>query len=306
LDGIGLRIDELLKGRQTVSFEIFPPKLEVDADLSKISRAISDMKSAAPDFISVTYGAGGNNRPRALDIAGIVLSNGMNPLSHLTAVGYTNADASRVLDSLDDLGVTNVLALRGDAPKDMDADRAWKEYGRASDLVRYVAELKTFCVGGAAYPEGHQRSVSREADIEYMKEKERAGASFFITQLFFDNDAFFSFAEDVSSSGVKAPLIAGIMPVFKAPQIRRIVEISGCRVPAVLSDLLDKYNDDDESMREAGIDYAACQITALWRNGVKGVHIYTMNRSKGVIEILKRCGLFERDAPQCGKLVGPR
>jgi methylenetetrahydrofolate reductase (NADPH) len=287
-----LRIDELLRDRQTLSFEVFPPKPEMDADLSGISRTISDMKSAAPDFISVTYGAGGNNRPRALDIAGIILSNGMNPLSHLTAVGYTNDDASRVLDSLDDLGVTNILALRGDVPKDQDTgEDAWKDYARASDLVRYVAEAKIFCVGGAAYPEGHQQSVSREVDIAYMREKEDAGVSFFITQLFFDDEAFWSFAEDVSSSGVKSPLIAGIMPVFKARQIRRIVEISGCRVPERLSSLLDRYEDDDASMREAGIDYAASQIMGLWRNGVRGIHVYTMNRSKGVLEILRRCDL---------------
>jgi methylenetetrahydrofolate reductase (NADPH) len=297
LDGIGLRIDELLKDRQTLSFEVFPPKPEMDADLSGIGRTISDLKAAAPDFISVTYGAGGNNRPRALDIAGIVLSHGMNPLSHLTAVGYTNADASRVLNSLEDLGVSNILALRGDIPKDQGmGEPAWKDYSRASDLVRYVSELGTFCVGGAAYPEGHQQSVSREADIEYMREKEDAGASFFITQLFFDNDAFFSFRDDVSSAALKAPLIAGIMPVFKARQIKRIVEISGCRAPGGLSSLLDRYIDDDASMQEAGIDYAASQIDALWREEAKGIHIYTMNRSKGVLEILRRCGLSGRNA----------
>ena len=289
-----MRIDELLKDRQALSFEVFPPKPEMDADLSGIGETISDLKTAAPDFISVTYGAGGNNRPRALDIASIILSNGMNPLSHLTAVGYTSDDASRVLDSLEDLGVKNILALRGDIPKGQGMDEgAWKNYSRASGLVRYVSELGQFCIGGAAYPEGHQQSVSRAADMEFMREKEEAGASFFITQLFFDNDAFLSFRDDASAA-VKSPIIAGIMPVFKARQIKRIVEISGCRVPEKLSSLLDLYLDDDASMQEAGIDYAARQISALWREGVNGIHIYTMNKSKGVLEILRRCGLRGR------------
>lgn len=290
-----MRIDELLRDRQTLSFEVFPPKPEMDADLSGVTRTISDMKSAAPDFISVTYGAGGNDRPRALDIAEIILSNGMNPLSHLTAVGYTNDDASRVLDSLDDLGVANILALRGDIPNNQGANAdSRKYYARASDLARYVAETKIFCVGGAAYPEGHQRSVSREVDIKYMREKEYAGVSFFITQLFFDNEAFWSFADDASSAGVASPLIAGIMPVFKARHIERVVEISGCRVPERLAYLLDRYGDDDASMREAGIDYAASQITELWRNDARGVHIYTMNKSSSVLEILRRCDLSGR------------
>ena len=292
-----MRIDTIMKRRQTLSFEVFPPKPEMDEDLSGICRTLSALRVASPDFVSVTYGAGGNNRPRALDIANMVISLGMSPLSHLTAVGYTREETERVLGSLAELGVENVLALRGDIPVGSDpADPSfWQHYKQACDLSAHVREQGPvkFCVGGAAYPEGHQQSTSTDADIDFMKEKVDNGTTFFITQLFFDNEAFKRFAEQAASAGVRAPIIAGIMPVFRARQIKRIVEISGCAVPPELAELLDKYLDDDASMKEAGIDYAAAQIEDLWHSGVGGIHIYTMNKSKGVLEILRRCGFLD-------------
>ena len=290
-----MRIDTIMRRRQTLSFEVFPPKPEMDEDLSGIRRTLSALRVASPDFVSVTYGAGGNNRPRALDIADMVISLGMSPLSHLTAVGYTREETERVLDSLAERGVENVLALRGDIPVGCDASDAsfWRHYRRASDLVSHVREQGSFCVGGAAYPEGHQQSMDADRDIDFMKEKVDTGTTFFITQLFFDNETFKRFSDRASAAGVKAPIIAGIMPVFKARQIKRIIEISGCKVPPTLAILLERYLDDDASMKEAGIDYAAGQIVDLWENGVGGVHIYTMNKSKGVLEILRRCGFLD-------------
>lgn len=289
-----MRIDTIMKRRKTLSFEVFPPKPEMDADLSGITRTLSALRVASPDFVSVTYGAGGNNRPRALDIANIVVSLGMSPLSHLTAVGYTKDETDRVLASLRELGVENILALRGDIPAGMDLDdeRHWRGFRRARDLSRHVMEYGGFCIGGAAYPEGHQESTSPETDIAFMKDKAAAGTTFFITQLFFDNDLFKKFADRANAAGVDAPILAGIMPVFKARQIRRIVEISGCSVPEKLNALLDRYLDDDASMKEAGIDYAAAQIADLWDEGF-GVHVYTMNKSRGVLEILRRCGFLD-------------
>jgi methylenetetrahydrofolate reductase (NADPH) len=293
---VNIRIDERISKTRTLSFEVFPPKPESDGDLSGMGETLSRLAAASPDFVSVTYGAGGNNRPRALDIAKLVLSRGMVPLSHLTAVGYTREEASRVLGSLRDMGVENILALRGDIPNGAPEDLCWRDYRRASELAGHVSDFGAFCVGGAAYPEGHQQSVSPEADIEFMKEKAASGVSFFITQLFFGNDAFLRFAERVSSV-MDAPLIAGIMPVLRAPQIKRIIEISGCGVPEKLSRLLDRYMDDDGSMREAGIDYAAEQISVLWREGARGIHIYTMNKPAETLEILKRCDLAGRCTP---------
>jgi methylenetetrahydrofolate reductase (NADPH) len=287
---VNIRIDERISKTRTLSFEVFPPKPELDSDFSGIGRTLSDLAEARPDFVSVTYGAGGNNRPRAIDIAKLALSRGLTPLSHLTAVGYTREEASRVLGSLRDIGVENVLALRGDVPKDASDEVCWRDYRRASELAKHVSGFGGFCVGGAAYPEGHQQSVSSEVDIKFMREKVETGVSFFITQLFFGNDAFLRFAESASSA-VDAPIIAGIMPVLRAPQIKRIIEISGCGVPRKLSSLLDRYIDDDDSMKKAGIDYAAEQINALWSEGVRGIHIYTMNKSMETLEILKRCNL---------------
>jgi methylenetetrahydrofolate reductase (NADPH) len=286
-----MRIDEILRNKRTLSFEVFPPKKEMDSDLSGIRKSVSELREAHPDFVSVTYGAGGGNRNRALDIARMLLSFGLNPLSHLTAVGYSEEDASAVLDALEDLGVENVLALRGDIPRDSpEGLDHWRTYARASELVRFIGEAGVFCIGGAAYPEGHQDSVSPERDLEFMREKVEAGVSFFITQLFFDNDHFLRFADSVRSS-VGVPIIAGIMPVFRASQIKGIIRISGCSVPARLSLILEKYDSDDESMREAGIEYASDQINDLWNRGGVGVHLYTMNKSQEILEILKRCEL---------------
>lgn len=300
-----MRIDTIMRRRQTLSFEVFPPKPEMDSDLSGIRATLSALRVASPDFVSVTYGAGGNNRPRALDIADMVISLGMSPLSHLTAVGYTRSETERVLRSLSTLGVENILALRGDIPvgyaesAEPEGDGAfWRHYSQASDLSCHVMEQGNFCIGGAAYPEGHQQSTDPETDMEFMKRKVDNGTTFFITQLFFDNEAFKSFADRASLAGVSAPIIAGIMPVFRAPQINRIIEISGCKVPPKLGALLDRYADDDASMKQAGIDYAAEQIMDLWKSGVGGVHIYTMNKSKGVLDILRRCGFLDGGASQ--------
>ncbi|MDR3353627.1 MAG: methylenetetrahydrofolate reductase [Synergistaceae bacterium] len=291
-----MRIDELIEKKQTISFEVFPPKPEADADLEGIRRTLRDLRGANPDFVSVTYGAGGNNRPRAIDIADMVISLGMVPLSHLTAIGYAKEEVAGVVAALTDTGVENILALRGDKPTDAGrgAD-CWKDFRKASELAGFVSQCGDFCIGGAAYPEGHQESSSPEADIEFMKEKLKKGVSFFITQLFFDNPSFTRFADRCRAAGVKAPIIAGIMPVLKARQIRRIVEISGCNVPEALGSLLDRYIDDDRSMREAGIEYAAEQISYLWSRGVSGIHIYTMNKSEEVLEILRRCNLRRGD-----------
>jgi methylenetetrahydrofolate reductase (NADPH) len=286
-----VRIDAILKERRTLSFEVFPPKHEHDEDLSGITSTLSALTVGSPDFVSVTYGAGGHNRPRALDIAKIVLSLGMTPLSHLTAVGYTKEDTKRVMSSLTALGVENVLALRGDVPAQMAFPQdPWVDFRYATDLAAFIGGEK-FCLGGAAYPEKHQESPTLALDIDVMLRKERCGIDFFITQLFFDNEVFFAFRDQCRARGVSAPILAGIMPVFKAAQIRRIVEISGCSVPLALERLLSRYAGDDAAMEEAGADFAAAQIAELWRGGVDGVHLYTMNKSRQVLDIVARSEL---------------
>jgi methylenetetrahydrofolate reductase (NADPH) len=286
-----VKIDSILKKRRTLSFEVFPPKQEHDEDLSGIRKTLTAFTVWSPDFVSVTYGAGGHNRPRALEIAEIVLNLKMTPLSHLTAVGYTKEDTKRVTNALATLGVENILALRGDVPPQMEFPQApWVDFRYALDLMEFVTP-KDFCLGGAVYPEKHPESPDIAWDVEVMTRKERAGVSFFITQLFFDNDLFLEFRDRCRKAGVQAPIIAGIMPVFKERQIRRIVEISNCSVPPALQAILDRHAADDAAMEDAGSSYAASQITELWREGVDGVHLYTMNKSRQVLDIVDRSGL---------------
>ncbi|MDR1379071.1 MAG: methylenetetrahydrofolate reductase [Synergistaceae bacterium] len=286
-----MKINSILKKRRTLSFEIFPPKPEHDEDLSGIRKTLAAFTAQSPDFVSVTYGAGGHNRPRALEIAEIVLKLKMTPLSHLTAVGYTKEDARRITAALADSGVENILALRGDVPPQIKFPQApWVDFHYALDLVEFVTS-KNFCLGGAAYPEKHPESPDMAWDIEVIMRKERAGVNFFITQLFFDNDLFFKFRDRCRAAGSRAPIIAGIMPVFKAQQIRRIVEISDCSVPPALQAILERHANDNKAMEDAGSDYAASQIAELWREGVDGVHLYTMNKSRQVLDIVERSGV---------------
>lgn len=287
-----MKIDEILSRGPALSFEVFPPKPGSDPDLSGIGSTLRGLTAAEPDFVSVTYGAGGSNRSRTLDIVELVLSLDMIPLSHLTAVGYTKKDAGFILEALARRGVKNVLALRGDMPQDSPPDAcSWKDFTCARDLSEYVSGFGDFCVGGAAYPEGHQQSVSPEIDLEFMKAKAEAGVTFFITQLSFDNDTLFSFIDRVRAAGIDVPVLVGIMPIFAAGQINRIVEISGCKVPPELASLLERFGSDDASMVQAGADYAAKQIRGLWDGGVSGVHVYTMNKCARVLDILSRCGM---------------
>lgn len=291
-----MKIDTIMRRRQTLSLEIFPPKAEADADLSGIKSTIAALRCASPDFISVTYGAGGGNKGRAVEIAGAIVDNGMTPLSHLTAVGSTREMIASVLEELKSAGVENVLALRGDVPVGVDRDdpSLWRDFKSGRDIAEAVAG-KGFCIGGAAYPEGHQESVLPETDIRFMRDKEAAGVSFFVSQLFFDTEKFFNFVELAERGGVSSRIVAGVMPVLSAKSIKRIITISGCSVPKRLDSLLERYSDDEASMRDVGMDYAAGMIAELWEAGF-GVHIYAMNKAPETIEIMKRSGfLSERE-----------
>lgn len=287
-----MKISTLLEKKQTLSFEVFPPKQELDEDLSGIAGTLEALTVAKPDFVSVTYGAAGKNRPRALDIAELILAKGMLPLSHLTAVGYTKEHTRDVLSSLNQRGVNNILGLRGDIPENVHFPHGpWSDFHYATDLIEFIKTQNDFCIGAAAYPEGHTECPSVDQDIAHMLLKIKRGASFFITQLFFDNELFLRFTEQARSAGVDRPILAGIMPIFNATQIRRLVEISGCSVPKKLEKLLDRYADKPESMADAGMDYAAEQIQELWKAKISGIHIYTMNKSEQILEIVKRASL---------------
>ena len=287
-----MKIGTLLQEKQTLSFEVFPPKQELDEDLSGIAGTLEALTVAKPDFVSVTYGAAGKNRPRALDIAELILAKGMLPLSHLTAVGYTKENTRGVLSSLNQRGVSNILGLRGDIPENVHFPHGpWSDFRYATDLIQFIKAQNDFCIGAAAYPEGHTECPDIDQDIAHMLLKIQMGASFFITQLFFDNEMFLNFIERARSAGIQMPILAGIMPIFNATQIRRLVEISGCSVPKKLEKLLDRYAAEPASMADAGMDYAAEQIQELWAAKINGIHIYTMNKSEQILEIVKRASI---------------
>ncbi len=282
-----MRIADILSKKRTVSFEVFPPK--PDQDLEGISWTLSDLASCPNDWVSVTYGAGGSNRDRVFDVLDIANERKLLLLSHLTAVEATREQIRAILDALAARGVENILALRGDVPPHPEGRSPWKDFSHATDLIELIAEDGRFCIGAAAYPERHPESETSESDLKWLKTKADLGASFFVTQLFFDNELFYRFRDRLSALGVEIPVIAGIMPVFRASQIDRIIELSGCSVPGALTHLIAANRDDARGMLEAGTEFAASQIRDLWKNGVAGIHLYTMNKSAQSLEILARC-----------------
>lgn len=287
-----MRIPDILKAKRSLSFEVFPPKPADDADLSGIFSTIGALSRARPDFISVTYSPAGTNRERALRIADFIHGAQLTPLSHFTAVGSARPDVDAMLADLGARGVENVLALRGDIPPGMEPGASpWKDFRWARDMVAYIRSRSSVAIGAAAYPEGHPENRDIAAGIGHLLEKEAAGAGFFITQLFFDNEAFYRFSEACATAGLRAPILAGIMPVTRSKQIKRIVELSGCAVPPALAALLERYADDDASMEKAGVEWAARQVRSLMSQGAAGIHLYTMNRPDASLELLRLSGI---------------
>ena len=270
-------IDALDAKRLTVSFEIFPPKRQ-DGFESVKNTAIA-LTALRPDFISVTCGAGGTERGDTGGLARVIEENGTTALAHITCVRSTREQLRESVASLKSKGIQNVLALRGDLPRDAsDGEDVFPSGIRhASDLVPLL-KSEGFCVGGACYPESHPESGSRNRDIENLKHKIDAGVDFLTTQMFFDNEMLYSFLYRLQSAGIRVPVLAGIMPITNANQVERMVDLSNACVPRKLLAICDRFRDKPEAMRQAGIAYATDQIIDLISNGVRGVHIYTMNK----------------------------
>ncbi|EAX46633.1 5,10-methylenetetrahydrofolate reductase [Thermosinus carboxydivorans Nor1] len=261
--------------RPVVSFEIFPPK--PDSPLESIFDCIEELQALKPDFISVTYGAAGSTRGRTLEVARhIQHDHGIPALGHLTCVGATAETIQAILHEFAAHGIENILALRGDPPKN--APFPPTPY-RAKDLIRLIRQQRRSCsVAAAAYPEGHLESPSREDDLRFLKEKVDTGVDFLITQIFFDNAILYRFLEDARALGIDVPVMAGIMPVFSRPQVERICSLCGATLPPALRKLMEKYGHDKEAMEQAGLEYASRQIADLLAHDIDGVHLYTMNR----------------------------
>lgn len=270
-----------------ISMEIFPPKK--DSEFSSAFRVAKELSEIDPDFISVTYGAGGSRSKSTVEIASYIQNTLHIPaMAHLTCVGSTRADIDRLCEEFRAHNISNVLALRGDRPKDMsDEQYESREFSYAANLIDFLKERTDFEIWGACYPEKHFESFSRESDLMHMKEKQDRGVTQFITQLFFDNDFFYDFRERAARKGITAPIHAGIMPITSAGQIGRSISLSGSSVPKALSDIIATYGDSPRDMYLAGIDYAVRQCSDLLQNGVDGIHIYTMNKPDVAKQIVR-------------------
>lgn len=269
-----MRTAELFRKKTVLSFEVFPPKRTDSIDT--VYRTLAELKGLSPDFISVTYGAGGSaGGSNTVRIASDIKTRyGIEGVAHLPCI---NLSRERVLDLLDEfrrVGIENILALRGDSGADMNPQQ---DFRYASDLISFIREHGDFNIIGACYPEGHGECQSVVADIHNLKRKVDAGADQLITQLFFDNDCFYEFRERAEIAGIRVPVQAGIMPVINRRQIERMVSLCGVRLPRKFLSVMEKYEHNPEAMRDAGVAYAVDQIVDLIARGVDGIHLYTMN-----------------------------
>lgn len=270
-----MKIDHLFEKKKPVlSFEIFPPKR--DKALEDIDETLRILCELAPDFISVTFGAGGSvNHNRTIELAKkIKREYNIEPLVHLTCLHYTKEEISSILKELKENDLANILALRGDRNPDLVAK---EDFRYASDLVEYIRSDNYFHVSGACYPEGHLEAASPEEDIQNLKKKVDCGASHLVSQLFFENDLFYSFVKRCREMGISVPIEAGIMPVINKAQIERMVTLCGASLPDKFDRILQKYENRKEALFSAGMAYAVNQIVELLAQDVDGIHIYTMN-----------------------------
>ena len=259
----------------TLSFEAFPPKK--DSDFDSVATAVEKIAQLKPDFMSVTYGAGGGTSTYTSKIAQIVQAQGVTALAHLTCVSSDRERIHHELDALKEAGIENILALRGD----MGPNHPPKtDFQYASQLIAFIKSRdNSFHLSGACYPEGHIESPDMVSDILNLKKKVDAGAEHLVSQLFFDNDDFYDFREKARIAGINVPIQAGIMPVLNKSQIERMVYLCGASIPKKLARMLSRYGDHPAALRDAGIAYAIDQISDLVASGVEGIHLYTMNNA---------------------------
>lgn len=283
-----MKISDILReDKTTISFEVFPPK--TTANFESVKKAALGVAALHPDYMSVTYGAGGSNRGNTLHIAEeIQKAENVTTIAHLTCVGAGKEDIRTALSEMKEAGIENILALRGDRPKDFDGD-PFKEYHYASELVATIKEYGDFCVGGACYPEGHPDSTNKKEDIKNLKKKVDAGCEFLTTQMFFDNNIFYSFLYKAREAGILVPVIPGIMPITRSNQVENAVRMSGCNVPECFRSIVDCFGENPAAMQQAGIAYATDQIIDLIANGIRHIHVYSMNKpevAKGILDNL--------------------
>ncbi len=286
-----MRIDQILgHGKSAVSFEFFPPK--TDAGWNQLFEVIGELRPLHPSYVSVTYGAGGSTRAKTVDLVErIQTEQKIRAMAHLTCVGHTADEIGSILDDLWTKGIRNVLALRGDPPAGQSQFVATQGgFAFASDLVKFVRARHDFAIGVAGYPEGHPQCLNRTRDLEMLKLKIDNGGNFVVTQLFFDNAEFYRFRDAARAVGIKAPIVAGIMPISNVAQIKRFISMCGAKIPQKLLLKLESIESDAEAVQAYGIEYATQQCTDLIAHGVDGLHFYTLNKSKSTVQICKALG----------------
>lgn len=281
-----MKISDILKNNKvTVSFEVFPPKQWDKIENTK--SVVREMSKSNPAFMSVTYGAAGTTSGFTTEIATEIKSSGVTPLSHLTCLTSTKDKIHEVVNELQQNGIKNILALRGDIPKDFEMpDQRYFSY--AYQLIDEIKSINPdICIGAACYPEIHPESKNRIEDIAHLKDKVDCGAEFLTSQMFFDNEKFLNFVEMCRIKGIEVPIIAGIMPITNANQIKRSIELSNSSVPEKFFKIMERFGDDPDKMKQAGIVYATEQIIDLMANGINNIHIYTMNKPEVAESIMK-------------------
>jgi len=269
-----MKVIDIIKGEKpSLSFEVFPPK--TSDKLESVEKAVNEIATLNPSYMSVTYGAGGGTSDYTVRIARELLDKGITSLAHLTCITSDKSNIKNMLTTLKENGIENILALRGDIPEGFSRENL--SYNYASELVKDIRESGDFCIGGACYPENHPESENSYADIDGLKKKIDAGCEFLTTQMFFDNNILYNFLYRIQRAGIFAPVVAGIMPVTNARQIKRIISISANALPQRFIRIVDRYGDNPEAMKQAGIAYATEQVVDLFANGINAVHIYSMN-----------------------------
>ncbi|MBP3395838.1 MAG: methylenetetrahydrofolate reductase [NAD(P)H] [Clostridia bacterium] len=284
-----MKLNELLK-RETLSlsFEVFPPKTDMNFD--SVRHATEEIAALRPAFMSVTYGAGGGTSRYTLEIAKNIKEHyGVPTLAHLTCVSSTKETVRQKIAEIKAAGIQNVMALRGDIPAELqDADRSTWAYTHAIELVRELKESGAdLCIGGACYPEVHPESANQKEDIRHLKEKVDAGCDFLTTQMFFDNNLFYNFLYKIREAGLTVPVMPGIMPITNGNQVERAIKLSGSLMPQRFKALVDKFGTTPAAMKQAGIAYATDQIIDLFANGIRNVHVYSMNKPDVAAAILR-------------------
>ena len=277
-------IDRMLEDRVNISFEVFPPK--TDDTYDKVINAVDEIAKVKPSFISVTYGAGGGTSKNTVKIASHIQNDlGVDSIAHLTCVSSSKDEVHRVVSEIKESGIQNILALRGDIPKDASFPIS-QHYKYASELIEDLKSMGDFCIGAACYPEGHVESTHKAEDIANLKHKVDSGVDFLTTQMFFDNSILYNFLYRIREKEITVPVLPGIMPVTNGRQMARICQLSGTILPERFRAIVDRFGDNPRAMQQAGIAYATDQIIDLIANGITNIHVYSMNKPEVAIAIM--------------------